>query len=234
MSGGNQQKVIVAREISRPIKAAILSQPTRGVDVGSIEYIHERIIALRDAGVAVLVVSTELDEVMALADRVLVMFDHRIVADLERARTNHNEVGLYMAGATPTRGRARRRGRRTDGRRVAAARRVGRRRRGSTARRSRMTDVAVPESTSQRRKPRAVERLEEFDAKNAVLVPVLAVISALVVGAIVVGVTDIERLKHRRHRRDLRQHLERLQGAVRRRVRQLVGHQRDDRVRHAR
>ncbi len=102
LSGGNQQKVIVAREISRPIKAAILSQPTRGVDVGSIEYIHERIIALRDAGVAVLVVSTELDEVMALADRVLVMFDHRIVADLERTRTNHNEVGLYMAGATPT------------------------------------------------------------------------------------------------------------------------------------
>ena len=99
LSGGNQQKVIVAREISREIKLAIASQPTRGVDVGSIEYIHERIIALRDAGVAVLVVSTELDEVMALADRVLVMFGGRVVAALDRAATNHNEVGLYMAGA---------------------------------------------------------------------------------------------------------------------------------------
>ena len=85
LSGGNQQKVIVAREISRDVKLAIASQPTRGVDVGSIEYIHERIVGLRDAGVAVLVVSTELDEVMALADRVLVMFGGRIVADLDRA-----------------------------------------------------------------------------------------------------------------------------------------------------
>jgi simple sugar transport system ATP-binding protein len=101
LSGGNQQKVIVAREISRTIKLAIASQPTRGVDVGSIEYIHERIISLRDEGVAVLVVSTELDEVMALADRILVMFGGRIVADLDRATTNHNEIGLYMAGATP-------------------------------------------------------------------------------------------------------------------------------------
>ena len=101
LSGGNQQKVIVAREISRDVKLAIASQPTRGVDVGSIEYIHERIIGLRDAGVAVLVVSTELDEVMALADRILVMFGGRIVADLDRATTSHNEVGLYMAGAHP-------------------------------------------------------------------------------------------------------------------------------------
>ena len=99
LSGGNQQKVIVARELSRPLALAILCQPTRGVDVGSIEYIHERIVALRDAGVAVLVVSTELDEVMALADRVLVMYRGRIVADLLRASTTHNEVGLYMAGA---------------------------------------------------------------------------------------------------------------------------------------
>jgi ABC-type uncharacterized transport system ATPase subunit len=99
LSGGNQQKVIVAREISRDVKLAIAAQPTRGVDVGSIEYIHERIVGLRDAGVAVLVVSTELDEVMALADRVLVMFGGRLVADLDRAGTTHNEVGLYMAGA---------------------------------------------------------------------------------------------------------------------------------------
>ena len=99
LSGGNQQKVIVAREISRPLQVAIASQPTRGVDVGSIEYIHERLVELRDSGVAVLVVSTELDEVMALADRVLVMFGGRIVADLPRADTDHNDVGLYMAGA---------------------------------------------------------------------------------------------------------------------------------------
>ena len=99
LSGGNQQKVIVAREISRPIKLAIASQPTRGVDVGSIEYIHERLVDLRDSGVPVLVVSTELDEVMALSDRVLVMFGGRIVANLARADTNNAEVGLYMAGA---------------------------------------------------------------------------------------------------------------------------------------
>jgi ABC-type uncharacterized transport system ATPase subunit len=100
LSGGNQQKVIVAREISHEVKLTIASQPTRGVDVGSIEYIHERIVALRDRGVGVLVVSTELDEVMALADRVLVMFGGRIVADLDRAATSLNEIGLYMAGAS--------------------------------------------------------------------------------------------------------------------------------------
>jgi ABC-type uncharacterized transport system ATPase subunit len=99
LSGGNQQKVIVARELSRGLRLAIAAQPTRGVDVGSIEYIHERIVDLRDRGVAVLVVSTELDEVMALADRVLVMYRGHIVADLPRASTDHNEVGLFMAGA---------------------------------------------------------------------------------------------------------------------------------------
>ena len=99
LSGGNQQKVIVARELSRDLKLAIACQPTRGIDVGSIEYIHERIVALRNSGVAVLVVSTELDEVMALADRVVVMYRGKMVADLPRASTNHNEVGLYMAGA---------------------------------------------------------------------------------------------------------------------------------------
>jgi general nucleoside transport system ATP-binding protein len=99
LSGGNQQKVIVARELSRDLRLIIASQPTRGVDVGSIEYIHSQIVAARDAGVAVLVVSTELDEVMALADRVLVMFDGRIVADLPREGLDHQTVGLHMAGA---------------------------------------------------------------------------------------------------------------------------------------
>ena len=100
LSGGNQQKVIVARELSRDdLRLVIASQPTRGVDVGSIEYIHAQIVAARDAGSAVLVVSTELDEVMALADRILVMYRGRIVADLPRDATDHSEIGLYMAGS---------------------------------------------------------------------------------------------------------------------------------------
>ena len=100
--------MIVAREISRDVKLAIASQPTRGVDVGSIEYIHERIVGLRDAGVAVLVVSTELDEVMALADRILVMFGGRIVADLDRA-THEPQRGRAVHGRGDTERDARRR-----------------------------------------------------------------------------------------------------------------------------
>ena len=99
LSGGNQQKVIVARELSRPLAVAVASQPTRGVDVGSIEYIHAQLVAERDKGEAVLVVSTELDEVMALADRLLVMFRGRIVAELDPTTTTPAEVGLYMAGS---------------------------------------------------------------------------------------------------------------------------------------
>lgn len=104
LSGGNQQKVIVAREFRDGLRLIIASQPTRGIDVGSIEYIHEQLVAQRDAGVAVLVVSTELDEVMALGDRILVMYRGRVVGDLPRDRTSHQEVGLYMAGATDTAG----------------------------------------------------------------------------------------------------------------------------------
>ncbi|NNF64602.1 MAG: ABC transporter ATP-binding protein [Acidimicrobiia bacterium] len=101
LSGGNQQKVIVAREFSRPIKLAIASQPTRGLDVGSIEYIHERIVKERDAGSAILIVSTELDEVLALSDRILVMYRGRIVADVDPATTTATDLGLYMAGGQP-------------------------------------------------------------------------------------------------------------------------------------
>ena len=101
LSGGNQQKVIVAREFSREVDLIIASQPTRGLDVGSIEYIHGRIIRARDEGAAILMVSTELDEVMALADRLLVMFDGKIVADLDPTQVTATDVGLYMAGATP-------------------------------------------------------------------------------------------------------------------------------------
>ena len=99
LSGGNQQKVIVARELNRDLRLVIASQPTRGVDVGSIEYIHAQIVSARDEGAAVLVVSTELDEVMALADRVVVMYRGRIVADVRRDQIDHAEVGLYMAGS---------------------------------------------------------------------------------------------------------------------------------------
>lgn len=101
LSGGNQQKVIVARELSRPLRLSIAAQPTRGVDVGSIEYIHSRIIKERDTGTAVLIVSTELDEVMALSDRLLVMYRGKIVADVDPKVTSAMDVGLYMAGSRP-------------------------------------------------------------------------------------------------------------------------------------
>ena len=101
LSGGNQQKVIVARELSRDLRLTIAAQPTRGVDVGSIEYIHSRIVKERDAGTAVLIVSTELDEVMALSDRLLVMYRGKVVAELDPKKATPMEVGLYMAGSRP-------------------------------------------------------------------------------------------------------------------------------------
>jgi general nucleoside transport system ATP-binding protein len=99
LSGGNQQKVIVAREFSRPIKLLVADQPTRGLDVGSIEYIHERIVEKRDEGTAVLIVSVELDEVMALADRIAVMYRGKIVAVLPAEGTTREQLGLLMAGS---------------------------------------------------------------------------------------------------------------------------------------
>jgi len=99
LSGGNQQKVVVAREFSRPVKLVIASQPTRGLDVGSIEYIHRRIVEQRDAGAAVLIVSTELDEVLAVGDRVAVMLDGRIVGLLEGADATYEELGMLMGGS---------------------------------------------------------------------------------------------------------------------------------------
>jgi simple sugar transport system ATP-binding protein len=101
LSGGNQQKVIVAREFSRPIKLLIAAQPTRGLDVGSIEYIHGRIIEKRDEGTAVLVVSTELDEIRALSDRIAVMFEGKVVDILPADRVSKEQLGLLMAGARP-------------------------------------------------------------------------------------------------------------------------------------
>ncbi len=99
MSGGNQQKVIVAREMSKPHKLMIAVQPTRGLDVGAIEYIHKEIVKLRDNGIAVLLVSFELEEVMSLADRILVMFEGEIVGEFKDIKNlDLNELGLYMAG----------------------------------------------------------------------------------------------------------------------------------------
>ena len=97
LSGGNQQKVIVAREFDRPLKLLILDQPTRGLDVGSIEFIHRQIIAKRDAGTAVLLVSAELDEVMEISDRIAVMYRGRIVAEMDGRTADKSRVGLLMA-----------------------------------------------------------------------------------------------------------------------------------------
>jgi simple sugar transport system ATP-binding protein len=106
LSGGNQQKVIVAREFSRPISLLVASQPTRGLDVGSIEYIHSRIVLKRDEGTAVMIVSPELDEVLALADRIIVMFRGRIVGIVEGAEATREGIGLLMAGVHGTTGEA--------------------------------------------------------------------------------------------------------------------------------
>jgi simple sugar transport system ATP-binding protein len=101
LSGGNQQKVIVAREFSRPIKMLVASQPTRGLDVGSIEYIHKRLIQKRDEGCAVLLVSTELDEVMQLSDRIAVLYRGKIVGIVDAKTTSKENLGLMMAGVIP-------------------------------------------------------------------------------------------------------------------------------------
>ena len=99
MSGGNQQKAIIAREIDRDPKLLIAVQPTRGLDVGAIEYIHKQIVAERDKGTAVLLVSLELDEVMNLSDRILVMYEGEVVGEFDPKTTTVQELGLYMAGA---------------------------------------------------------------------------------------------------------------------------------------
>ena len=100
LSGGNQQKVIIAREFSRQLILLIAAQPTRGLDVGSIEYVHQQIVKKRDEGTAVLLVSTELDEIMALSDRIAVMFRGQIVGIVNADEISREELGLMMAGAT--------------------------------------------------------------------------------------------------------------------------------------
>ena len=99
MSGGNQQKAIIARELDREKPLIVAVQPTRGLDVGAIEYIHSQLVAERDQGKAILLVSLELDEVMSLSDRILVMYEGEIVGELDPKQTTVQEMGLYMAGA---------------------------------------------------------------------------------------------------------------------------------------
>jgi simple sugar transport system ATP-binding protein len=99
MSGGNQQKAIVGREIDRSNDLIIAVQPTRGLDVGAIEYIHKQLIAERDAGKAILLISLELDEVMNLSDRIMVMYEGENVGEFEANTVTESELGLYMSGA---------------------------------------------------------------------------------------------------------------------------------------
>jgi simple sugar transport system ATP-binding protein len=100
LSGGNQQKVVVARELSRDLRLLVAAQPTRGVDVGSIEFIHKQVVAARDSGVPVLLVSTELDEIAALADRIMVLYRGRVVG-IVPGDTPRETLGLMMAGERP-------------------------------------------------------------------------------------------------------------------------------------
>ena len=101
-SGGNQQKIVLARELERHPDLLLVGQPTRGVDIGAVEFIHTRLIAMRDAGAAILLVSVELDEIMSLSDRILVMFDGRVVGELSSAEADERMLGLMMAGVDPS------------------------------------------------------------------------------------------------------------------------------------
>jgi general nucleoside transport system ATP-binding protein len=97
-SGGNQQKIVLAREIERKPKILLIGQPTRGVDIGAIEFIHKQLIALRDQGVGILLVSVELEEIMALSDRILVMCGGTITGERRPDETDERDLGMLMAG----------------------------------------------------------------------------------------------------------------------------------------
>ena len=99
-SGGNQQKLVLAREMTRDPELLLVGQPTRGVDIGAIEFIHRRLIEMRDAGKAILLVSAELEEILALADRIVVMHEGRIVGEMPTAEADRRKIGLLMAGIT--------------------------------------------------------------------------------------------------------------------------------------
>ncbi len=97
-SGGNQQKLVLAREMEQDPDVLLVGQPTRGVDIGAIEFIHQQLIKMRDAGKAILVVSVEIDEIMSLADRIAVMFDGAIVGEINAKEATEQKLGLMMAG----------------------------------------------------------------------------------------------------------------------------------------
>ena len=97
-SGGNQQKIVLAREIERNPDLLLIGQPTRGVDIGAIEFIHQQIVALRDQGKAILLVSVELEEILSLSDRIAVMFDGKMMGERMPENTDEKELGLLMAG----------------------------------------------------------------------------------------------------------------------------------------
>jgi simple sugar transport system ATP-binding protein len=97
-SGGNQQKIVLAREVERAPKVLLIGQPTRGVDIGAIEFIHRRLVALREAGVGIILVSVELEEIMSLSDRILVMCGGRVTGERRSDATDPNDLGLLMAG----------------------------------------------------------------------------------------------------------------------------------------
>ncbi|MGL4650664.1 MAG: ATP-binding cassette domain-containing protein, partial [Caldilineaceae bacterium] len=101
LSGGNQQKVVLGRELDNKPRVLIAAQPTRGLDVGATEYVHKALLAQRDAGAAVLLISTELEEVLTLSDRILVLFEGRIVGEVPGDRANLDRIGLMMAGIDP-------------------------------------------------------------------------------------------------------------------------------------
>jgi simple sugar transport system ATP-binding protein len=101
LSGGNAQKLILARELARRPRVLLAAQPTRGLDVSAIEYVHRALVAQRDAGVAILLISTELDEILALSDRIAVMYEGRIVGEVEGSRASVEQLGLWMGGSRP-------------------------------------------------------------------------------------------------------------------------------------
>ena len=98
-SGGNQQKLILAREIDKSPEVLLIGQPTRGVDIGAIELIHQRLVQMRDSGCAILLVSVELDEIMALSDRIIVMYEGRVVGEMQGTDADKTTLGLMMANA---------------------------------------------------------------------------------------------------------------------------------------
>ena len=102
LSGGNIQKLVLARELSSEPRVLIAAQPTRGVDIGATEYIHRRLLAAREDGVAILLISEDLDEIMALSDRIVVMYEGQIVGEVNREEAEVKEIGLMMAGASQT------------------------------------------------------------------------------------------------------------------------------------